>query len=117
MNNLYNKIYEAIDNGIQKALIITDNQSSDSSVRFHNKEISTDFILYDHRTVDMGKAGIWCEYNLGAIPGNKASDWYGDYYAWGETEVKDNYSWETYEHCDGTYDTLLKYCKQKYINY
>jgi len=27
MNKLYDKIYEAIDNGIQKALIITDNQS------------------------------------------------------------------------------------------
>lgn len=30
---------------------------------------------------------------------------YGDYYAWGEMEEKDDYSFETYIHCDGTYDT------------
>jgi len=57
----------------------------------------------------MGKAGIWCKYNLGAFPGAKASDWYGDYYAWGEMETKDNYSWETYKHCDGTKETIAKY--------
>jgi len=59
----------------------------------------------------MGKAGIWCEYNLGAFPGNKVSEWYGNYYAWGEAEVKDEYSWETYDYCNGTKDTIMKYNK------
>lgn len=27
---------------------------------------------------------------------------YGGYYAWGEIEEKDDYSWNTYEHCDGS---------------
>jgi len=43
--NLYNKIYEAIDNGIQKALIISDNQDNDTSIRWKEKEISNDFNL------------------------------------------------------------------------
>ena len=35
---------------------------------------------------------------------------YGDYFAWGETEPKDNYSWSTYKWCNGDYYKLTKYC-------
>lgn len=43
----------------------------------------------------------WACCNVGALkPEN-----YGGYYAWGETEVKDDYSWETYLYCDGTKET------------
>ena len=35
---------------------------------------------------------------------------YGGYYAWGETEEKSEYSWETYKWCNGSDDTLTKYC-------
>jgi len=92
-------------------LIITDDQSDDSSIKFHNKEISTEFIPYEYRTVNLGLPSglLWCEYNLGAYPGNKAEDWYGDYYAWGETKPKSDYSWETYKHCNGTEHSLIKY--------
>ena len=31
-----------------------------------------------------------------------APDAFGGYYAWGETAEKDDYSWSTYIHCDGT---------------
>ena len=51
--------------------------------------------------IDMGEAGKWSCCNVGAF-----APWeYGGYYAWGETEEKYNYSWETYIHCDGSYDT------------
>jgi len=60
----------------------------------------------------MGTGILWCEYNLGAYPGLKPENWYGRYYAWGETETKDNYSWETYKHCKGTKDTITKYNKK-----
>jgi len=42
MNNLYNKIYEAINTGIQKALIISDNQSDNISIGWKEKEITSD---------------------------------------------------------------------------
>ena len=43
----------------------------------------------------------WACCNVGA---EKPED-YGGYYAWGETEEKDNYSWGTYIHCDGDENT------------
>ncbi len=43
----------------------------------------------------------WACCNVGATtPVEK-----GGYYAWGETEEKDDYSWATYVHCDGTKET------------
>jgi len=96
MNSLYNKIYEAINNGITKALIIDDEQSQDVSVNFQHKELSADFIPYEYRTVDMGLPVLWCEYNLDAFPGDKPKNWYGDYYAWGESSPKEKYSKDNY---------------------
>ena len=58
--------------------------------------------------VDLGlpSGTLWAKTNLGA---KKAWD-YGDYFAWGETQPKTDYSWETYKHCDGTDTSLTKYC-------
>ena len=55
--------------------------------------------------VDLGLSVKWANANLGAT----APEGYGDYYAWGETETKENYSWETYKWCNGWYDSLTKY--------
>ena len=43
----------------------------------------------------------WACCNVGA---SKPED-YGSYFAWGETTTKEEYSWTTYIHCDGSYDT------------
>ena len=56
-------------------------------------------------TVDLGLSVKWANANLGAT----APEDYGDYYAWGETETKENYSWKTYKWCAGTLDSLTKY--------
>lgn len=55
--------------------------------------------------VDLGLSVFWAECNLGAT---KPEDC-GDYYAWGETTTKTYYSWETYQWCNGTNDSLTKY--------
>lgn len=55
--------------------------------------------------VDLGLSVKWSSTNLGAT---SPSD-YGDYFAWGETEPKDNYSWATYKLCNGSSSTLTKY--------
>jgi uncharacterized protein YjdB len=55
--------------------------------------------------VDLGLSVYWATCNLGAA----SPEEYGDYYAWGETETKQNYSWETYLWCNGSYNTLSKY--------
>jgi len=102
MYKLYNDIYEAVNAGIQKALILADDQSEDTSVKFHNKKVSSEFIPAPLKTVNLGLPSglLWCEYNLGAFPGNKPEDWYGDYYAWGEDEPKTDYSSKTYRFYD-----------------
>ena len=56
--------------------------------------------------VDLGLSVKWATFNVGATRPEE----YGDYYAWGETEPKTNYSWSTYKYCNGSYSTLTKYC-------
>jgi len=47
MNYLQDKIYEAVTNGIQKALIVKDTNDDDASVNWHKKKTSA--------KVDIGK--------------------------------------------------------------
>lgn len=47
----------------------------------------------DMGTVVNGKNIKWASFNIGA----SSPEEYGFYYAWGETEPKDNYSWSTYK--------------------
>ena len=63
--------------------------------------------------VDLGlPSGLkWASFNLGA---SKPEE-YGDYYAWGETETKTDYSWSTYKWSQGSNNTLTKYnCNSSY---
>lgn len=62
----------------------------------------------NHEWVDLGlpSGTLWATCNLGA----NSPDEYGDYFAWGETEPKDVYNWSTYKWCNGSYNTLTKYC-------
>ena len=58
--------------------------------------------------VDLGlpSGTLWATKNVGA----SRVDEYGDYFAWGETEPKEVYSWETYKWCNGSENSLTKYC-------
>ena len=56
--------------------------------------------------VDLGLSVKWHAVNLGA---HAITD-YGNYYAWGETETKSDYSWSTYKHANGASNKLTKYC-------
>ena len=55
--------------------------------------------------VDLGLSVKWATCNIGAT----TPEGYGDYFAWGETEPKTNYSWSTYKYCNGLSSTLTKY--------
>jgi len=56
--------------------------------------------------VELGLSVMWASCNVGAsnMEGN------GDYFAWGEISPKKDYSWQSYRWCNGTYNTLTKYC-------
>ena len=65
--------------------------------------------------VDMGTTTAegyklyWATSNLSASGLCANPQDYGDYFAWGETEPEENYSWSTYKWCNGSSSTLTKY--------
>ncbi len=60
-----------------------------------------------HLYVDLGLPSglLWATCNIGA----DSPEDYGDYFAWGETEIKSTYNWSTYKWCNGSSNTLTKY--------
>ena len=58
-----------------------------------------------YQYVDLGLSVKWATFNVGATKPEE----YGDYYAWGETETKNDYSWSTYKWSDETGNILSKY--------
>ena len=67
--------------------------------------------VYNHDTkndtkeaVDLGLSVKWATCNVGATKPEE----YGNYYAWGETATKGDYSWSTYKY--GSDNALIKYC-------
>ena len=59
-----------------------------------------------YEAIDLGLSVKWASFNVGA----SRPEAYGGYYAWGETDEKDDYSWSTYKWCNGSGDTMAKYC-------
>ena len=55
--------------------------------------------------IDLGLSVKWGSFNLGATKPEE----YGDYFAWGETEPKEDYSWSSYKWCMGSNDSMTKY--------
>ena len=73
-------------------------------IAFEEKAIIDD----EHEWVDLGlpSGTLWATCNVGA----NSPEQYGDYFAWGETEPKTEYNWSTYKWCNGSSDTMTKYC-------
>ena len=63
---------------------------------------------FTYNAVDLGlpSGTLWADRNVGA----DSPEAYGDYFAWGEIEPKTIYGWSNYKWCNGSYDTLTKYC-------
>ena len=62
-----------------------------------------------HEYVDLGLSVRWATCNVGAD-----NPWdYGDYFAWGETEPKSSYDWDTYFDTDDGGSTFTKYTTDK----
>ena len=82
-----------------------------SVVKYYVSEVdSIVFEPNDHEFVDLGlpSGTLWATCNVGA----NSPEENGDYFAWGETTTKNNYSWDTYKYCNGSETTMTKYCTQ-----
>lgn len=66
-----------------------------------------------HDYIDLGlpSGTLWATCNVGA----DTPEGYGDYFAWGETQVKYNYDWNTYHY--GGMHHLTKYCSSPSYGY
>ena len=86
----------------QKRREEADRKAKEEAKRKEEKErrrkeeyVKTHGAINGHEYVDMGLSVKWATCNVGA---SKPED-YGDYYAWGETEVKGDYSESNYAYC------------------
>ena len=82
--------------------------ATNSFVTVYGNQLSFTTTNDEHAYVDLGLPSglLWATCNVGA---DNPED-YGDYFAWGETQTKDAYTWSTYQYCSGSFNMLTKYC-------
>ena len=113
MNNLIKQIVESKFNF---NIDIEDNGISSLHKSMH-QNITQAGQYNESFCVDLGLSSgtKWHMYNLGVDPNklNTAKDWIGNYYAWGEIETKDSFTWDNYKYSiykDGYGWNVKKYC-------
>ena len=77
------------------------NGASDEPEEVLDAAVKAGLCLDNHHphAIDLRLDVKWAYCNVGA-----SAPWeHGGYYAWGETEEKDSYTWDTYIHCNGNY--------------
>ena len=114
----YKQILEAINRGIKFAL--DDFEDNDNIQGQINSKVKykggiKEYLELMEKVVDLGlpSGTLWCKYNLGVDDSKELKhiyQWYGDYYAWGETATKSYYSWDNYKF-GSIEDNLSKYNK------
>ena len=120
----YNKILEAINRGIQLALDDFDDEEQVQNIKskqVNHRDYTKEYLDLLNEAVDLGlpSGTLWCKHNLG-VDQNQLSnpeDWYGDYYAWGETEPNKTmngsicFYWDNYKFGEA-FNELTKYCNR-----
>ncbi|MBQ9577691.1 MAG: Ig-like domain-containing protein [Muribaculaceae bacterium] len=106
---------DASSYNVPKADANRDNKVNISDVTALINYLLKDYWPWEHACVDLGlpSGTLWATCNVGA----DRPEEYGDYFAWGETAPKDYYAWSTYKWCNGSYNTLTKYCNLSSYGY
>lgn len=94
-------------------LIFTACGDDDDDLTPSNGSTLGEGVINGHTWVDLGLSVKWADRNVGASSPEK----YGDYFAWGETQPKSVYNWSTYKWCNGSYDSITKYCYDSSYGY
>ncbi|MBQ6167652.1 MAG: hypothetical protein IJK41_09545 [Muribaculaceae bacterium] len=76
----------------------------------HAQAFTDDFAQHEYVDLGLPSGTLWATCNIGA----SSPEEYGDYFAWGEIEPKEVYTWDTYKWCDGTLTSMTKYCLDSY---
>ena len=67
---------------------------------------------HEYVDLDLPSGLLWATCNLGA----DTQEGYGDYFAWGEAQPKDNYDWSTYIY-GSDWNQITKYCNDASYGY
>lgn len=80
----------------------------DTPIEPINIILPTDIPKGNIKAVDLNlpSGTLWANMNVGAV--DRAD--IGRYFAWGELQPKSSYSWSNYKYCNGTKNTITKYC-------
>ena len=103
LTKLQEKIKES-NKPVQTAKTVKNNKKIESNA-FQKQTSSVVNMENGHEYVDLGLSVKWATCNVGA---SKPEE-HGGYYAWGETEEKKVYSWNTYKWCTGDNNKVVKY--------
>ena len=111
MKHFNKQILEAVRKGIQLALDDYQDIVPNSSISQTNDIIDVEDVIQDKidlsQFVDLGLPSrtLWHKGILG-----ETNDTFGYYYAWGELEEKQTYSWKNYKFANKCSENLTKYC-------
>ena len=86
------------------------NQKSSSSKTTAKSQQQITITAGEYVDLGLPSGTLWATRNIGA---SKPEE-YGDYFAWGETKPKKDYSWETYQWCEGASYPLPQSALTKY---
>lgn len=90
------------------------NLSDGKTVEFDVSRVNNvEFMEIDFVDLGLPSGTLWATRNVGA----SAPSQYGGYFAWGETQTKNTYSWETYQLSGGSSSTVTKYCSADGLTY
>ena len=67
---------------------------------------NTPTVTYEAVDLGLPSGTLWATFNVGATKPSED----GDFFAWGETQPKDTYTWRNYKYCKGADSLLTKYC-------
>lgn len=78
----------------------------DGTPHYGNIINTSSISIQESEAVDLGLSVKWAPMNVGAAQPSDS----GLYFAWGETEAKTTYDWSTYKYCEGSSNSITKYC-------
>ena len=85
-----------------KVTITADGFTANISVTQRGKYQTGD---YDYNDLGLPSGTLWATMNVGAT--SPEDD--GEYFAWGEIQTKEEYTWDTYKWCNGNGNSMTKY--------
>lgn len=107
-NTQPNQNTENVQNNDQKKNENNEDNKNDGNNNENQQNTSDQTVTQKHEYVDLGLTSgtLWAKENIGA----KGCYEYGDYFAWGETQTKESYTFDNYKYKGEKEMMISKYC-------